>query len=80
MAEPPEQTAIPQILRAGNEKSGISFTKRESRLQSGNLAYKTGLSFTNRDSWITTGTLGLLFTACFETGAYRVDKVGIIGI
>ena len=48
--------------RFGKEKYGISFTKRERRLQNGNLAYKTGLSFTNWDTWITNGTLGLQFT------------------
>lgn len=45
-----------------NENTGISLTKREFRLQKGNLAYKTGFSFTKRESCVTNGTLGLLFT------------------
>ncbi|MBR1848511.1 MAG: hypothetical protein IJ791_04665, partial [Lachnospiraceae bacterium] len=45
-----------------HENSGISLTKRDFRLQKGNLAYKTGISFTKWDSWNTNGTLGLLFT------------------
>ena len=43
-----------------DENPGFSFTKRESRLQMGNLVYKTRISFTKWDSWSTNGTLGLL--------------------
>ena len=45
-----------------DENPGFSFTKRESRLQMGNLVYKTRISFTKWDSWSTNGTLGLPFT------------------
>ena len=45
-----------------NENLGNSVTKRDFRLQSGNLVYKMRFSFTKRDSWVTNGILGLLFT------------------
>ena len=48
-----------------DENPGFSFTKRESRLQMGNLVYKTRISFTKWDSWSTNGTLGLLFTIIY---------------
>ena len=41
---------------------GNSLTKRDFRLQSGNLVYKMRFSFTKRDSWVTNGTLALHFT------------------
>ena len=45
-----------------NENPGNSLTKRDFRLQSGNLVYKMRFSFTKRDSWVTNGTLALHFT------------------
>ena len=45
-----------------NENLGNSLTKRDFRLQSGNLVYKMRFSFTKRDSWVTNGTLALHFT------------------
>ena len=45
-----------------NENLGNSLTKRNFRLQSGNLVYKMRFSFTKRDSWVTNGTLALHFT------------------
>lgn len=42
-----------------NENLGNSLTKRDFRLQSGNLVYKMRFSFTKRDSWVTNGTLAL---------------------
>ena len=47
-----------------NENPGNSLTKRDFRLQSGNLVYKMRFSFTKRDSWVTNGTLALHFTLC----------------
>ena len=41
---------------------GNSLTKRDFRLQNGNLVYKMRFSFTKRDSWVTNGTLALHFT------------------
>ena len=45
-----------------NENPGNSLTKRDFRLQSGNLVYKMRFSFTKRDSCVTNGTLVLHFT------------------
>ena len=45
-----------------NENPGNSLTKRDFRLQSGNLVYKMRFSFTKRDSCVTNGTLILHFT------------------
>ena len=45
-----------------NENPGNSLTKRDFRLQSGNLVYKMRFSFTKRDSCVTNGTLALHFT------------------
>ena len=56
-------------MNTKHENSGFSLTKRVSRLQIGNLAYKTGNSITNWDSWSTNGTLGLLFTLIFHIRA-----------
>ena len=49
-----------------NENLGNSLTKRDFRLQSGNLVYKMRFSFTKRDSWVTNGTLALHFTLAKE--------------
>ncbi len=49
-----------QLEQVGfGENPGISLTKRESRLQSGNLVYKIGISFTKRELWLTNGILVL---------------------
>lgn len=45
-----------------NENPENSLTKRDFRLQSGNLVYKMRFSFTKRDSCVTNGTLILHFT------------------
>ena len=46
---------------------GNSLTKRDFRLQNGNLVYKMRFSFTKRDSWVTNGTLALHFTDIYLT-------------
>ena len=72
-----------------NENPGNSLTKRDFRLQSGNLVYKMRFSFTKRDSWVTNGTLALHFTVEKESGAcigyisfdipYQELRIGEIG-
>ena len=63
-----------------NENLGNSLTKRDFRLQSGNLVYKMRFSFTKRDSWVTNGTLALHFTIfnvtfiTITTNLSRCDK------
>lgn len=45
-----------------NVNSGISLTKRDFRLQKGNLAYKMRFSLTKRESCRTNGNLNLQFS------------------
>ena len=57
-----------------NENLGNSLTKRDFRLQSGNLVYKMRFSFTKRDSWVTNGTLALHFTIDIFEELYQRDQ------
>lgn len=57
-----------------NENLGNSLTKRDFRLQSGNLVYKMRFSFTKRDSWVTNGTLALHFTVLNNIGLLHLFK------
>lgn len=60
-----------------NENLGNSLTKRDFRLQSGNLVYKMRFSFTKRDSWVTNGTLALHFTKEGEEKIHTASQVNL---
>ena len=63
-----------------NENLGNSLTKRDFRLQSGNLVYKMRFSFTKRDSWVTNGTLALHFTDSIPTILDKCKEISEISI